>query len=137
MKKKAMKKAMKKAVNKLRKLYLKGGGTNFSSFLYKEAGLHMGTDENPYIFDPKKPRTAFTPPSSLERARTSCLENSRPSEPVINFWDEFKPVFDADGQRIDYAAIQNSLHTLFDVENVRLGDTPLPEGSVILTGDSK
>ena len=46
-------------------------------------------------------------------------------------------MFDADGQRIDYAAIQNSLHTLFDVEKVMLGDTPLPEGSVILTGESK
>ena len=29
------------------------------------------------------------------------------------------------------------LSQLFDVKKVRLGDTPLPEGSVILTGDNK
>jgi len=144
MKKKDVKKAVKKAMKKAMK-----------------KAIQFGLESpNPYIFDPKKPRTAFTPPSSLERARTSRLENSIvriskptaeewllwaaendidpvPSEPVINFWDEFKPVFDADGQRIDRAAVQSSLNQMFDVK-VRLEDTPLPEGSVvILTGESK
>ena len=41
-----------------------------------------------------------------------------------------------DEKRIDHAAVQSSLNPIFDLK-IRLGDTPLPEGSVILTGDSK